>query len=62
MAFPRSDVVAWSLVPLGLSSALALMAPSPLQAQPLACSGTLLQLQVQQQGAAAFDRFRFELG
>jgi uncharacterized protein YggE len=62
MAFPRSAVVAWSLMPLGLSSALALMVPSPLQAQPLACSGTLLQLQVQQQGAAAFDRFRFELG
>jgi uncharacterized protein YggE len=28
----------------------------------LACSGTLIQLQVQQQGTAAFDRFRFELG
>jgi hypothetical protein len=62
MAFPRFAVAALSLVPLGVSPALALMAPAPLQAQPLACSGTLLQLQVQQQGVAAFDRFRFELG
>lgn len=62
MAFPRSAVVALSLVPLAMSPALALVAPAPLQAQPLACSGTLLQLQVQQQGTAAFDRFRFELG
>ena len=53
MAFPRSALVALSL---------ALVAPAPLQAQSLACSGTLLELQVQQQGTAAFDRFRFELG
>jgi uncharacterized protein YggE len=42
-------------------SAGTLVAPAPLLAQPLACSGTLLQLQVQEQGRAAFDRFRFNL-
>ena len=29
---------------------------------PDRCSGTLLQLQVDQRGTAAFDRFRFDLG
>ena len=29
---------------------------------PARCGGTLLQLQVEQRGSAAFDRFRFDLG
>jgi len=29
---------------------------------PARCGGTLLQLQVEQRGTAAFDRFRFDLG
>ena len=48
----RFAAVALSALPLAV----------PVQAQPLSCNGTLLQLQVQQQGSAAFDRFRFNLG
>jgi uncharacterized protein YggE len=48
----RVAAVGLSALPLGVGPALA---------QPLACSGTLLQLQVQEQGSAAFDRFRFNL-
>jgi uncharacterized protein YggE len=48
----RLAVVALGALPLTL----------PVQAQPLTCNGTLLQLEVQQQGSAAFDRFRFNLG
>lgn len=62
MALFRGAALALSTLPLGISPALALIAPGPAVAQPLACSGTLLQLQVQQQGSAAFDRFRFNLG
>ena len=62
MALLRCAALAFSTLPLGLSPALALIAPGPVAAQPLACNGTLLQLQVQQQGSAAFDRFRFNLG
>jgi uncharacterized protein YggE len=58
----RVAVVALSALALGVGPGLALVAPTPLQAQPLLCSGTLLQLQVQEQGSAAFDRFRFNLG
>lgn len=56
----RRAAVALSAVPMGITPALVLAAP--VQAQPLACNGTLLQLQVQEQGSAAFDRFRFNLG
>ena len=56
----RLAAVALSAVPMGITPALVLAAP--VQAQPLACNGTLLQLQVQEQGSAAFDRFRFNLG
>jgi len=62
MALFRCAALALSTLPLGISPALALIAPGPAVAQPLACSGTVLQLQVQQQGSAAFDRFRFNLG
>ena len=48
----RFAAVALSALPLAV----------PVQAQPLSSNGTLLQLQVQQQGSAAFDRFRFNLG
>ena len=48
----RFAAVALSALPLAV----------PVQAQPLSCNGTLLQLQVQEQGSAAFDRFRFNLG
>jgi hypothetical protein len=34
----------------------------PAQARPERCSGTLLQLQVQQNGTTDFDRFRFNVG
>jgi uncharacterized protein YggE len=43
---------------LGLGFGLA----APLQAQPMQCNGTVLQLQVQQQGSTASDRFAFNLG
>ena len=56
----RLAAVALSAVPMGITPALVLA--GPVQAQPLACNGTLLQLQVQEQGSAAFDRFRFNLG
>lgn len=56
----RLAAVALSAVPMGIAPSLVLAAP--VQAQPLACNGTLLQLQVQEQGSAAFDRFRFNLG
>jgi len=56
----RLVAVALSAVPMGITPALVLAAP--VQAQPLSCNGTLLQLQVQEQGSAAFDRFRFNLG
>ena len=62
MALLRCAALAFSTLPLGLSPALALIAPGPVAAQPLACNGTLLHLQVQQQGSAAFDRFRFNRG
>lgn len=58
----RVAVVALSLLPLGMGPALALLAPGGSQAQPLLCQGTLLHLQVQQQGTASMDRFRFNLG
>lgn len=58
----RFAAVALSALPLAMGPALALVVPAPLRAEPLACSGTLLQLQVQEQGTAAFDRFRFNLG
>ena len=48
----RFAAVALSALPLAV----------PVQAQLLSCNGTLLQLQVQEQGSAAFDRFRFNLG
>ena len=48
----RFAAVALSALPLAV----------PVQAQPLSCNGTLLQLQVQEQGSAAFDRFSFNLG
>jgi uncharacterized protein YggE len=41
---------------------VALVAPGASRAQALPCNGTLLQLQVQQQGTASVDRFRFNLG
>jgi len=58
----RSAALALSTLPLGMSPALALLAPDAAQAQPQSCNGTLLQLAVQQEGKAAFDRFRFNLG
>jgi len=62
MVLFRSAALALSTLPLGMSPALALMAPGAAQAQPQSCNGTLLQLTVQQEGKAAFDRFRFNLG
>jgi uncharacterized protein YggE len=58
----RFAAVAFSLLPLGMGPALALVAPAASRAQPLPCNGTLLQLQVQQQGSTSVDRFRFNLG
>ena len=58
----RSAAVALSLLPLCIGPALALVAPGASRAQPSPCNGTLLQLQVQQQGTASVDRFRFNLG
>jgi hypothetical protein len=54
-------------LPLGPSLALALLGglalmPSAALAGPGRCGGTLLQLQVEERGSAAFDRFRFDLG
>jgi hypothetical protein len=43
---------------LAPSASLAFEGP----AGPGRCGGTLLQLQVEQSGSAAFDRFRFDLG
>ena len=48
----RFAAVALSALPLAV----------PVEAQPLSCNGTLLQLQVQEQGSAAFDRLSFNLG
>ena len=62
MAGLRFAALPLSLVPLSMGAALALAAPASLQAQPLSCNGTLLELQVQLQGTAAADRFRFDLG
>ena len=62
MAALRSAAVLFTLLPFGMGPALALVAPTASQAQPLPCSGTLLQLQVQQEGSVAFDRFSFDLG
>lgn len=49
-----------------VSAGLVGQAPAPALAaagtHPPRCGGTLLQLQVEQGGRAAFDRFRFELG
>jgi uncharacterized protein YggE len=47
-------------ITLGLGLGFGVVAP--LQAQPMQCNGTVLQLQVQQQGSAASDRFVFNLG
>jgi uncharacterized protein YggE len=47
-------------ITLGLGLGFGVVAP--LQAQPMQCNGTVLQLQVQQQGSAASDRFAFNLG
>jgi uncharacterized protein YggE len=47
-------------ITLGLGLGFGVVAP--LQAQPMQCNGTMLQLQVQQQGSAASDRFVFNLG
>ncbi|MCP9830321.1 SIMPL domain-containing protein [Synechococcus sp. HJ21-Hayes] len=47
-------------ITLGLGLGFGVVAP--LQAQPMQCNGTVLQLQVQQQGSAASDRFDFNLG
>ncbi|MFM8525209.1 MAG: SIMPL domain-containing protein [Cyanobacteriota bacterium] len=38
------------------------MSPALALEPPASCGGTLLQLQVEQSGRAAFDRFRFDLG
>lgn len=48
-----------ALVP---SVTLAVEVPMAMPAGLARCDGTLLQLQVEQSGTAAFDRFRFELG
>lgn len=48
-------------LPLALLLPVALLAPSRADPGP-ACAGTLLQLQVEESGTAAFDRFRFDLG
>lgn len=47
-------------ITLGLGLGFGVVAP--LQAQPMQCNGTVLQLQVQQQGSTASDRFAFNLG
>jgi len=54
---------AWFL-PGGVAGAVALaLAPAAALAElPPLCAGTLLQLQVEERGKAAFDRFRFDLG
>lgn len=39
-----------------------LMSPALALERPPSCAGTLLQLQVDETGSAAFDRFRFDLG
>jgi uncharacterized protein YggE len=57
MPLLRSAVIA-----LGLAPMFGLGVAAPLQAQPMQCDGTVLQLQVQQQGSAASDRFSFNLG
>ena len=54
--FRSAALLVGALSPLLALPSLAMAAPAP------ACSGTLLQLAVQQQGSAAFDRFRFDLG
>jgi len=54
--FRSAALLVGALSPLLALPSLAMVAPAP------ACSGTLLQLAVQQQGSAAFDRFRFDLG
>jgi uncharacterized protein YggE len=57
MSLLRSAVIA-----LGLAPMFGLGVAAPLQAQPMQCNGTVLQLQVQQQGSTASDRFSFNLG
>ena len=50
------------LVPAGLVGQAPAPARAAAGAHPPRCGGTLLQLQVEQGGRTAFDRFRFELG
>lgn len=47
---------------LAPAAGLAFEAPLGMAAGHGRCGGTLLQLQVEQSGTAAFDRFRFDLG
>jgi len=47
---------------LAPAASLAFEAPIGMPAGLGRCGGTLLQLQVEQSGTAAFDRFRFDLG
>jgi uncharacterized protein YggE len=56
-------IKAWFLsLAVAGASGLALLPSAALAERPRACPGTLLQLQLEERGTAAFDRFRFELG
>jgi uncharacterized protein YggE len=63
MPLLRSVALGLSLLPLSAAPALAVMPPTSGRGpHPVACNGTLLQLQVQRQASAAVDAFSFTLG
>jgi uncharacterized protein YggE len=58
----RSDQLARSSFLIPVFVGVALGSASPALASAQVCQGTLLQLQVQERGSSATDRFRFSLG
>ena len=59
-AAPLCSLALVALAGLALAPAASLAVEGPVG--PGRCGGTLLQLQVEQSGSTAFDRFRFDLG
>jgi hypothetical protein len=59
---PRSFRAVVAASGLACTAGLTLLPGAALAEMPLPCSGTLLQLQLEERGTASFDRFRFDLG
>ena len=58
----RSRLLSGSAIVIPVVVGVALSSATPIWASAQICKGTLLQLQVQESGSTASDRFRFSLG